>query len=682
MESTTYVTTFNESGLPSGTAWYAWVYQTANTQEACPQVNPMPLGWINETSTTSSVSYAQPSINVDRQWCFYSIAGYTPSFTSDYVSAGTYSITFSSPTPAAPTNLAATPAETSVALTWTNPTGPGTITGDEVAGAHYTSGACGTYPTPTALGLATSYTAPGLSPGTEYCAEVAAENSGGYGAFATITFTTLAGPTATITSSANPSDVGQTVTFTASVSGGASPYNYTWSISGSVVSYANPLHAVFSASGSYTVALSVRDADSIYSNVTLSEAVDPALVASASSNLTTADAGYSIAFSGSATGGTGSYTYAWTVSGNTISTAASFDYTFSSAGSYTVDFTVTDSASFSDTASVSVTVNADPTVTVASSANPADEGYAVTFTATGSGGTGTLTYSWTIGGTAEGTGATLSYTFSSAGSYTVTATVTDGEKQSGSNTITETVEVNPAVSVSISPNPTDVGVATTFTASPSSGVSPYSYAWTVNGAAISGTTASTTYTPGSAGTYTVAVTLTDADGHTATASADLTVNGDVSAAVSSSQNPTDYGNTVTFTASASGGVTPYTSYAWTSDGVSISGSCPSTSATCTFPMQGSNLPGTLTIGVTVTDSAGDTYTTSLTETVNADPTVTVSSSQNPTDVGNSPTFTAAVSNGVSPYTYAWTVDGATSPPRRAACRTLSRRPGATRSRSR
>ena len=467
-----YNTTWDESGLPSGTTWYTWVYGTANVEETCPSLGPMPSAWENFTSSTDAITHTIQAA-VSYQYCFYPIDGYTPSPTSDYVGLGTDDVTFSGP-PSAPTNLAATPAETSVALSWTNPTGNGTITGDEVATALYTSGACGTYPTPTAIGVATSYTATGLSPDTEYCAEVAAENGAGFGPFAAITFTTLAGPTATITSSVNPSDVGQTVTFTASVSGVTSPYTYAWTVSGTSEGTASAISYTFESAGSYAVNLSVKDADGIYSNTTLTETVDPQPVASASSNLSVADAGYSIAFTGSATGGTGSYTYAWTVSGTTISTAASFDYSFSTAGSYTVDFTVTDSASFSDTASVSVTINADPGVTVTSNANPADEGYAVTFTATGSGGTGTLTYAWTVGGTAEGTGATLSYTFSTSGSYTVTATVTDGEKQTGSGTVTETVEANPTVSISISPNPTDMGVAATFTAWPSGGVSPYS----------------------------------------------------------------------------------------------------------------------------------------------------------------------------------------------------------------
>ncbi|EQD73019.1 hypothetical protein B1B_03441, partial [mine drainage metagenome] len=71
-----------------------------------------------------------------------------------------------------------------------------------------------------------------------------------------------------------------------------------------------------------------------------------------------------------------------------------------------------------------------------------------------------------------------------------------------------------------------------------------------------------------------------------------------------------------------------------------------------------NTIGAISIAVTVADSVGDTYVTSLTETVNAAPTVTITSSQNPTDVGNTVTFSAATDGGNGAFTYAWSVAGA------------------------
>ncbi|WP_276968547.1 PKD domain-containing protein, partial [Metallibacterium scheffleri] len=73
------------------------------------------------------------------------------------------------------------------------------------------------------------------------------------------TITVLATPTASFSSSYKIIDVNVPDLFVSAVSGGTSPYNYTWEINGIVVGYGSVLDHTFTSSGTYTTHLSVVD---------------------------------------------------------------------------------------------------------------------------------------------------------------------------------------------------------------------------------------------------------------------------------------------------------------------------------------------------------------------------------------------------------------------------------------
>ena len=466
-------------------------------------------------------------------------------------------------------------------------------------------------------------------------------------------------PTVSISSSQNPTDVGKGITLTASASGGSGSYSYQWYAGGNVVSGAtSPTYSpgAYSSSGTYSYYVAVTDGAgyTVNSNI-ISETVNSDPTVSASSSVSAADVGYAITFSSSPSGGTSPYSYSWIIGGTQVSTSQDFTYSFSSAGTYTVEVTVTDSIGETYSSSVVVTVNNNPSVSISSSQNPTDVGNAVTFAASESGGTGTISYAWTVNGASEGSGSTLDYSFSSPGTYYVNVTVTDGDGHTASYSYTETVYSDPAVSISSSQNPTDVGNAVTFTASPSGGSGTYTYQWYEGSSVISGATSSTYGTSfSSSGTYSFYVVVKDSVGNSVQSSTlDETVNADPAVSISSSQNPTDVGNTVTFTASGSGGTGSY-SYQWYLNGAAVSGATSSTYVT-SF-----SSPGTESVYVILTDGIGNTaQSPTLNETVNADPAVSISSSQNPTDVGNTVTFTASASHGTGAFSYVWYVNSAT-----------------------
>ncbi|WMT49953.1 MAG: PKD domain-containing protein [Thermoplasmatales archaeon] len=392
-----------------------------------------------------------------------------------------------------------------------------------------------------------------------YTMEATVTDSVGETYSASVTVTINNNPSVSITSSQNPTDAGNSVTFTASETGGTGAISYAWTINGASEGSGSTLSYSFSSSGTYTVDVTVTDSDSHTATYSLSETVysDPSVSVSSSQNPT--DIGNSVTFTASASGGSGSYTYQWYLNSASISGATSSTYTTSFSSSGTEEFYVIIHDSVGNSAQSSTldeTVNVDPSVSISSSQNPTDVGNSVTFTASATGGTGSYSYQWYVGGTAVSGATSSSYTtsFSSSGTDSVYVIIHDGLGDSAtSSTISETVNTDPSVSISSSQNPTDVGNSVTFTASVKGGTSSYSYAWTINGASQSSTSSAFSNSFASAGNYYVNVTVTDSLGDKATYSLKEVVYSDPSVSVSSSQNPTDVGNSITFKSLGSGG---------------------------------------------------------------------------------------------------------------------------------
>ena len=145
-----------------------------------------------------------------------------------------------------------------------------------------------------------------------------------------------------------------------------------------------------------------------------------------------------------------------------------------------------------------------------------DVGQSQLFTSSVTGGTLPYTYRWYLNDdpVSDAKNPTWNFTPASAGFYTVYVRVTDSLGMHATSN-TATVTVNRRLSVSISPSYVDVrvGESKLFTSTVSGGTSPYSYQWYLNGILVSGATSSKwTFTPASAGFYTVYVKVTDSLG--------------------------------------------------------------------------------------------------------------------------------------------------------------------------
>jgi PKD repeat protein len=370
-------------------------------------------------------------------------------------------------------------------------------------------------------------------------------------------------------------------------------------------------------------------------------------------------AGQTVTFTSTVTGGTTPYVYAWTFGDAGTSNVANPTHAYATAGTYTVTLTVTDASTPVQSATATHTVIVSGPLVANFTSSPTNPiiGGTVTFTSTVSGGTTPYTYSWTFGDGGTSTVVNPTHAYATAGTFTVALTVRDASTPVQSATASHTVTVASAVSAAFTSSPAfpTIGQTVTFTSTVSGGTTPYTYSWTFGDSGTS-TVANPTHAYATAGTFTVALTVTDSStpSQTATVSHTVTVSATLVATFTSSPAHPVVGGTVTFTSTVTGGKTPYV-YAWTfGDGA--------TSAVAS-PTHAYTAAGTFTVTLTVTDASTPAQSSTATNTVTIAAVLAVNFTISPTsaNTGQTVSFTSTVTGGTTPFTYSWTFgDGGTS----------------------
>jgi PKD repeat protein len=207
--------------------------------------------------------------------------------------------------------------------------------------------------------------------------------------------------------------------------------------------------------------------------------------------------------------------------------------TFPSAGTFVASLTVVDSLGDTDPSPPTRTVTVLAGTNQPPTANPGGPYSGTTLQAIQFDGTGSsdsdgsiASYTWTFGDGSTGTGATPTHAYATSGAYTVTLTVTDNNGASNTNSTTATA-LNQAPTAN--PGGPYSGIATQgikFNGSGSSDLDGTitSYAWTF-GDGSTGTGATPTHAYATSGVYTVALTVTDNNGASSSASTTATVQG-------------------------------------------------------------------------------------------------------------------------------------------------------------
>jgi len=432
---------------------------------------------------------------------------------------------------------------------------------------------------------------------------------------ATVNVANAAGATATITASTNVSCFGgNNGSATVSVAGGTSPFTYAWTPSGGSGATGTNL-----SNGNYTV--TVSDANGCTTTATVAITQPPAITLTPTQTNVLCNGATTGSASVVATGGNGTYTYSWAPSGGTGSTATGL-----AAGTYTV--TVSSPAGCTATQTYNITQPTALTGVATSTAVLCFGGSTGSASVTASGGTAGYTYSWSPSG---GTG--TSATGLTAGGYTVTITDANGCTTTVSTTVTEPTALTATTSFTQSTCGSPNGSASV---TPSGGTSGYTYSWAPSG----GTGA--TATGLAAAIYTV--TVTDANGCTVNATANVPNALSPTVTIIASDSVSCFGGNDGYAAaSSSGGTTPYT-YLWSNN-------------------DADTLAGNLTAGsytVTVTDANG--CSSSATVSIGEPPvlTATASGTDLTCNADNSGTANVSGSGGTGAYTYAWSPSGGTS----------------------
>ena len=229
------------------------------------------------------------------------------------------------------------------------------------------------------------------------------------------------------------------------------------------------------------------------------------------------------------------------------------------------------------------------------------------------------TYSWSsIGGTASTpTASTTDFTWGASGTRVIQLVLSNSLGCSTTLTKNITVNAQPLADAGLDQNITNcpndsVRIGATPTAS--GGLSPYSYSWSPSTGVTPSTLIANPYVKEISSTTNYAVTVTDANGCTATDQVRITVVASSLAVSISPSGSTTWcagsGGSAVLTANVTGGASPF-SYLWT--GTSIS---PTTSSVATV---NPSLAGTYTYTILVTDAKGCTSSSTIVVTVNPTP---------------------------------------------------------------
>ena len=434
---------------------------------------------------------------------------------------------------------------------------------------------------------------------------------------------TISQPTASLAATATSASVscfgGSNGTASVNVTGGTTPYSYTWTpgnFSGQSISNL--------IAGTYTS--TIKDNNNCTTSTTVVVTQPTAIVlttGSINSNCGAANGQASV----SATGGMGGYSYSWTPVGGTNAIAPGLI-----AGTYTVK--VTDANSCIKTATQTVADNPGPSVSVVSTTSVnCNGGNNATATASVTGGTGPFTYTWSpLGGNAA------TATSLPIGSYTVNITSSNCCLASA---VSPTI-VQPTLlfsSITTSNVSCFAGSNGSATVTAGGGTPAYTYTW------MPGATTGSVVTGLSTGVFSVQVKDANNCIHTNTYSISQPT-----AALAASATSTAVscfgGNNGVASANASGGTSPY-SYNW-------------------MPMSvNSQTIGGLSLGiytVNVTDFKNCTTSTTVQVT---QPTQSLSATANsvPTSCsgGSDGTATVTATGGTGSYSYSWSPTGGSSP---------------------
>ncbi|HPQ07765.1 MAG TPA: PKD domain-containing protein [Bacteroidia bacterium] len=427
---------------------------------------------------------------------------------------------------------------------------------------------------------------------------------------------------------------------TVSVTGGNTPYSYTWSPSVSSSSVANNLSA-----GSYTVFIQDNAACTASTVVNITQPGD--FTITSVTNSVTCNGGNNGSATITVNGGNPAYSYTWAPTGGNSNIANNL-----SAGNYTIS--ILDANSCATVYTLNITEPPALTVNITSTNNC---GANATATANVSGGTSPYTYTWLPTGGNSQIASNLS-----PGNYTLLVNDNNGCSSSSTFTVSST-----NLSYTITTDSVDCygGANGSATISVQGGLSPYSFTWSPSGGN------SNIANNLSAGNYTI--TISDATGCNATATLSISQPNPITLNVTSTYSICS-SNTITLNASATGGNGNY-SFNWNPGSIVNNGTLNvSPSSTTIYSVSATDIKGctsnVYTIQVYVypiLSANGNTITVCDNSNIILSPTITSAGNGGPYSYtwntgANTPSISVTANYATQPQNYTVTIsDGCNSP---------------------
>ncbi|MFS4505797.1 PKD domain-containing protein, partial [Clavibacter sp. Sh2141] len=306
---------------------------------------------------------------------------------------------------------------------------------------------------------------------------------------------------------------------------------YDWDFGDGVQASGRTQSHAFAEAGTYTVTLTVTDdrgaTNRTQQEITVKAApanVAPTAVVTATATDLTAKLDGSASTDADGTVAS----YAWDFGDGSTGTGPTPTHAYAAAGTYTVALTVTDDKGLTGTASTQVQVtappvNREPTAVITSTTTDLVANLDGRASSDPDG--AIASYAWEFGDGTTGTGPSIAHPYATAGTYTVALTVTDDKGATGRTTVSVTVTAPPVNQAPVARfTSTAANLVASLDASastdPDGTVAGWSWAF---GDGTSGTGRTTTHAYAQAGTYQVALTVTDDKGLATTTTSPVTV---------------------------------------------------------------------------------------------------------------------------------------------------------------
>lgn len=461
----------------------------------------------------------------------------------------------------------------------------------------------------------------------------------------------------------DPALIGETVLFNANTSGGTVPINYTWLFGdGSPASYAPAPAHTYGHQGNFTVELIVSDSVGVRrASLLIFKVVTGPFSAYASATPTVGNTPLTVAFNSSLEGGILPYSELWSFGDGTGSTRANPVHTYNTTGTFLVKIFASDGSGAQVVRYVNVTVLGSQPLSV-SATESRDTGTVpleVAFTGLATGGSGGgYEYLWNFGDGSTGQGLQANHSYTAPGIFTPTVSVSDSQGDYAEYTLPAITIAQPSAPPSLTvhasavPQSGALPISVPFTSSVGGGVAPYTYRW-LFGDGGNSTLPDPIHVYDRYGVYNVTLSVNDSSSPVQNTLSTITIEilrpGTGALRLMVAASPTSgYAPLITtFNVAASGGsgIYPYISWGF-GDGTFASGNA----ASHVFLSR-----GIYSVGVTITDSQGNTASAHFNVTVLTPPLHAYAGATQYT--GTAPltiTFNASATGGTGAgYSYHW-----------------------------